>query len=69
MSVRKPTHPATATLRAPEGTDELLQRIYLIAEDLSERTERGIAAQRARRGGRRIMLVIDELDDLLGLGN
>ena len=67
-SARKLTHPASATLRCPDGTDELLERVFRIAEDLADVEAHGPAGQKARRSGKRIMKLLDELDELLGLG-
>lgn len=47
--------------------DRVLERVYQIAEVLQDMPERGKAAQRARRAGRRICNLIDQVDEALGL--
>lgn len=46
--------------------DRILERVYAIAEDLAT-AEGRIPAHRARRAGRRICNLIDQVDEALGL--
>lgn len=50
-----------------EAVDPMLERIYAIAECIRDMTGNHAYAQRARRAGRRICNIIDQVDEALGL--
>lgn len=49
------------------ATDAILERVYGIADALRGMEGKHIHAQRARRAGRRICNLIDQVDETLGL--
>lgn len=49
------------------AADPSLERVYQIAEDLVAIEATGPTAQHARRAGRRICNIIDQVDEALGL--
>ena len=57
------TQIAVALAEKVQATDKLLERVYQIAEDLADTSRNG----RARRAGRRICNLIDQVDETLGL--
>lgn len=50
-----------------DAADAMLDRVYQIAEDLVAIEATGPTAQHARRAGRRICNIIDQVDEALGL--
>lgn len=68
MTDRAPRNNSGHTVRTLDETDTLLERVYEIANDLAEggRPDRAPRAQ-MRRAGRRIMNLIDQVDETLGL--